>query len=141
MLSSSQPQTALQCLVKVAGHHGVDLSVDRLRHTHAVGTAPISQVKLLRIAKEAGLRARMSRLTWDALLRLGDAYPSLALLANGNWVVVAGASNMAGEDALSVFDPLAERPETLIVAKESFCANWRGDVMLVKSKPEATDTP
>jgi ATP-binding cassette subfamily B protein len=52
MLSSSQPQTALQCLVRVTGHYGVDLSVDRLRQTYAVDNAH-SQVTLLRIAKDA----------------------------------------------------------------------------------------
>src|ERR1700682_5376801 len=88
---SAQSQTALQCLVTVAGHHGLDLSVDRLRHTYAVGDAPISQVLLLRIAKEVGLRARSTRLTWDALVRLGEAYPALAQLANGNWIIVAAA--------------------------------------------------
>ena len=133
MLSSSQPRTALQCLVSVASHHGVDLSIDRLRHTYAVGDAAISQVTLLRMAKEAGLRARMTRLPWDALLRLGEAYPALAELANGNWVVVTGAcKDEAGEEALSIADPLAERPEPLIVAKASFCASWQGGVMLLK---------
>jgi ATP-binding cassette, subfamily B, bacterial HlyB/CyaB len=133
MSSSSQPQTALQCLVRVAGHHGLDLSVDRLRHTYAVGDAEFSHATLLRMAKEAGLRARVTRLKWEALLRLGEAYPVLIPLANGNWVVVAGVQeNMAGEDALSIFDPLADRVEPLIVGKQSFCANWHGDVMLLK---------
>ena len=86
---TSQPQTAIQCLARVAGHHGIDLSVGRLCHTYAVGEAPISPLLLLRMAKEAGLRARFARLTWDELVRLGQAYPALAQLANGNWVVVA----------------------------------------------------
>src|SRR5262245_8895345 len=130
---ASLPETALYCLVSVAGHHGIDLSVDRLRHSYAIGDVAVSQVLLLRMAKDAGLRARATRLTWDALIRLGEAYPALARLANGNWVVVAGAcQDAAGQDAVIVSDPLAERPETLVIAKESFCAKWQGDVMLVK---------
>ena len=46
----------------------LDFSVDRLRQTYAVDNAAISQVTLLRIAKDAGLRARVTRLTWDTLL-------------------------------------------------------------------------
>ncbi len=116
---SLRPQTALQCLTKVAKSHGVELSVDRLRHAYAVGENPISCALLLRIAKEA-------------VIKLGEAYPALALLANGNWVVVTGASKDAAGEALSIFDPLADQPELLIVTKEAFCANWRGVIVLVK---------
>jgi ATP-binding cassette subfamily B protein len=134
-VAPQQPQTALQCLVSVAGHHGLDLSADRLRHTYAIGDVPISQVLLLRMAIEAGLRARRTRLTWATLVRLGEAYPALAQLANGNWVVVAApCKDATGDEAVSVFDPLAERPEPLVVAQEKFCANWRGDVILLKRK-------
>jgi ATP-binding cassette subfamily B protein len=140
----SQPQTALSCLAKVAARHGVDLSVDRLRHTYAIGNNPISQTLLLRIAKEAGLRARVAPLKWDTLLGLGEAYPALVQLANGNWVVViAACHDAAGEDALSIFDPLAERPEPLVVAQKNFCDNWRGEVILVKRSraQEASQRP
>ena len=135
---SSQPQTAIQCLVGVAGHHGIDLSVGRLCHTYAVGDAPISQVLLLRMVKDAGLRARITRLKWSELLELGEAYPALAQLANGNWVVVVGVcKDTCGEPALSVFDPLAEQPELLVIPQEAFCASWRGEVMLVKRRRKA----
>jgi ATP-binding cassette, subfamily B, bacterial HlyB/CyaB len=129
----SQPQTALQCLVKVAARHGIDLSVDRLRHAYAVGKNAISQTLMLRMAKASGLRARGTRMTWDALCRLGEAYPALAQLANGNWVVVVAAGeDAAGNDALSIFDPAAKWPEPLIVGRQRFCSNWRGDVVLIK---------
>ena len=102
-------------------------------HAYAVGDAPISQVLLLRIAKDAGLRARITRLKWNELSELGEAYPTLVRLANGNWIVVVGVcKDTTGEQALRVFDPLAEQPEPLVVPKEMFCANWGGEVMLVK---------
>ena len=130
---SSQPLTAIQCLARVARHHGIDLSVDRMCHAYAVGDAPISQVLLLRIAKDAGLRARVTRLKWNELSELGEAYPALARLANGNWIVVVGVcKDTTGKQSLSVFDPLAEQPEPLVVPKDMFCANWGGEVMLVK---------
>jgi ATP-binding cassette, subfamily B, bacterial HlyB/CyaB len=130
---TTHPQTGLQCLARIAGHHGVDLSVDRLRHIYAVGDGPISQALLLRMAKEAGLRARTAKLTWDMLLGLGEAYPSLVQLANGNWVIVVAACKDAdGNDAVSIFDPLAEQLDPLVVAKERFCANWHGSVLLLK---------
>lgn len=128
-----QSRTALECLSSVARHHGLDLAPDRLRHQYAIGDTTVSQVLLLRMAMDCGLRARSTRLRWDALLRLGEAYPALAQLANGNWVAVLGADKLPnGEDAVQVFDPLAEQPEPLVIAKAVFCRHWRGDVLLIK---------
>jgi len=131
--TTSHPPTSLQCLVTVARHHGLDLSVERLRHAYALAGTPIRRSLLLRMAEEAGLRAQHAHLTWDALMRLGQAYPALAELANGNWVVISAAGKTsAGEEAVEIFDPLAERSGALIVPRASFCANWHGDVILVK---------
>src|SRR3954468_6078586 len=129
-----QTATALDCLSRIAAHHGVELPVERLRHAYALDNSPITPALLLRMAKEAGLRARSTRLKWSNLLRLGEAYPALVPLANGNWIIVSGAGeNADGEDVVSVIDPLAERRnEPLAVGKQPFCANWRGDVFLIK---------
>ena len=135
-----QTRTALECLASVARHHGIDLAADRLTHLYAVDRAPMSQTRILRIAKEAGLRARAARLSWDKLYRLGEAYPALAQLANGNWVVVLGIHEGPAGEAVTVFDPLAERPDPLVIRKSSFCANWRGDVLLVKRDRDASAT-
>ena len=88
---STQPHTSLHCLALVARHHGVDLSPDRLVHDYAVGDRPVAIRQLLRMAKDAGLRARQTKLSWRSLLQLGEAYPVLAELENGNWVVIASA--------------------------------------------------
>jgi ATP-binding cassette subfamily B protein len=136
-----ETQTALECLAKVAAHHGVHLPAERLRHAYAVDGAPISQVLLIRMAKEAGLRAKATRLDWDALLRLGQAYPALVQLANGNWVIVSGAGERpGGEGMVSVIDPLAERQhEPLAVGRELFCANWQGETVLIKRNREFSE--
>jgi ATP-binding cassette, subfamily B, bacterial HlyB/CyaB len=86
--TDTPPQTALDCLARVAVHHGVDLSVERLRHVYAVDGTPPSVDLLVRMAKEAGLRAQATRLDWGVLSRMGDAYPVLLKLENGNWVVI-----------------------------------------------------
>jgi ATP-binding cassette, subfamily B, bacterial HlyB/CyaB len=132
--SRTESETALECLARVATHHGLDLPVERLRHSYAIDGAPISQTLLLRMAKEAGLRARSSQFDWDALVRLGEAYPAIVRLANGNWIIVSGAGEGPdGEQMVSVIDPLAERRhEPLVVGKERFCANWLGETILIK---------
>ncbi|MBV8524263.1 MAG: peptidase domain-containing ABC transporter [Acetobacteraceae bacterium] len=152
MSATMPPQTALDCFVRVASHHGLMLSADRLRHSYAIGEAPVSPVLLLRIAKDAGFRARQALLSWDQLVDLRDAYPVMAQLANGNWVVVLGAlerphgsAGMGGADgneaAVSVLDPLADHPEPFPVTREAFCAKWQGDAVVVKRSRQLGENP
>jgi ATP-binding cassette subfamily B protein len=136
-----QPHTSLQCLAAVARHCGVDLSPERLQHDYAIGEEAPSARLLLRIAKDAGLRARRASLDWDALQKLRDAYPLIAELDNGNWVIVGGASGSEGdgEPLVKVFDPLSERPEPLLLSRQQFHRQWSGVVMFVKRNYALSD--
>jgi subfamily B ATP-binding cassette protein HlyB/CyaB len=133
-------QTALECLTKIFAHHGIDLPIESLKHAYAVG-APLSLNLLLRMAKDAGLRAQSTQIDWGALFRLGEAYPALVRLANGNWIVVLGAGQGPdGAETVSVFDPLADRKdEPLVVDRVRFCARWAGDAILIKREHLASD--
>jgi ATP-binding cassette subfamily B protein len=137
--------TALECLSRMARHHGVDLPAQRLRHAYAVGGEAITSTLLLRMAADAGLKARETQLDWDSLARLGQAYPALVRLDNGNWVLVLGARAAKGEaaeasEAVEVFDPLADRlDEALIVRKDVFRARWSGHAILIKREMGASD--
>src|SRR4051794_35553054 len=124
--------TNLQCLALAARRHGVDLSPERLMHDYAVGQKPVTTRQLLRMAKDAGLRARQTQLTWESLVRLGDAYPLLAELENGNWVVIEGVTAGTTHEMIRVLDPLAQRPEPLLITERQFSNNWRGSVVLIK---------
>ena len=139
---TSQAETCLHCLVSVARHHAIELAVERLRHSYAIADGSIPHPLLLRMAREAGMRAKLSRLTWNKLAQLGQAYPAMARLANGNWVIVtAVGKDAAGEESIEVFDPLAERAEPLVVMKAIFCASWSGEVVLLKRSHGLPDTP
>jgi subfamily B ATP-binding cassette protein HlyB/CyaB len=136
---STFPHTNLQCLVLVGRHHGIDLSPERLLHDYALGDQPVPTRKLLRIAKDAGLRARSLRLTWRTLFKLGNAFPVLAELENGNWVVIAGVAARDGNEMIRVLDPLAERPEFLLLDEQQFSRQWRGSAVLVKRNYRLSD--
>lgn len=133
--------TALECLSKIGAHHGVDLSSDRLRHNYALGDSGISADLLLRMAREAGLRARTAQLDWGALSCLGEAYPALVQLLNQNWVVVVGAGpGHDGTQTVTVFDPLAERKdELLVVDADRFCTQWSGKAVLFRRERRTSD--
>lgn len=131
--------TNLQCLVLVARHHGVDLSPERLMHDYAVGEAPVSRRQMLRMAKDAGLRARHAYMDWNGLFNLGDAFPVIAELENGNWVLIAGAAGEGDNRMIRVLDPLAERPEFMLLDEERFSRSWRGSLVLVKRNYRMSD--
>jgi len=130
--------TNLHCLALVARHHGVDLSPERLQHDYAVGEEPVAVRQLLRMAKDSGLKAKHLTLTWPSLFQLGNAYPILAELENGNWVVVAGAVD-GEEKQVRVLDPLATRPEFILLNEEQFTKSWRGSVVLMKRSHGMSD--
>lgn len=132
--------TGLYCLTVVLRHHGFDISVDSLTHRYALGAEAVSAALLLRMARESGLRARRLQLDWAGLARLGEAFPALALLNNGNWVLIAGVvADAEGQGAVRLLDPLAERPEALVVPEEAFRGRWSGEVVLLKRSYRIAD--
>ncbi|AWM85717.1 peptidase domain-containing ABC transporter [Microvirga sp. 17 mud 1-3] len=137
----AETETGLHCLVAVARHHGTDLTIEQLAHSYAITDEPVSWQLLLRMARESGLRARKVNLGWPDLLGLGAAFPALALLANGNWVVVAGVDRSDQGDRIIVFDPKAARPEPLHLDENDFSAAWHGDVILVKPARKSLKDP
>src|SRR5215472_7593564 len=104
-MERSALETALQCLTAVARHHGIDLSIDRIKHDYALQPGDDITRLLPKIARNGGMRTRELRVGWDDLPRLGEAYPVIARLANGNSVVLLGIH----DDKVQVLDPLADR--------------------------------
>jgi subfamily B ATP-binding cassette protein HlyB/CyaB len=130
---SVDPYTALHALAIAARRHGLDLTAKQLARTHGVGQEPLAVAHLLRIARASAMRAECVALSWQDLINLGAAYPALALLENGNAVVVTGcATDAGGEPAVLVIDPLADASEPFDVPQTPFCSRWRGDVVLLK---------
>jgi ATP-binding cassette subfamily B protein len=133
-------QTGPLCLAATLRHHGLDGSAERLATDYAIGKRSVGALLMLRMAREAGLRARRIRVRKSALLRLGNAYPALARLDNGNWVTVLGAErDAAGVDTVRLYDPLAPAPGFINVALASFRKRWRGELILAKRSYSLTE--
>ena len=128
MMEAVANDTALQCLVAVARHHGIDLSVDRIRHDYALQPEDEVNRLLPKIARSSGMRVRKLRIGWKDLARLGEAYPAIARLANGNNVIVLGIA----DEKVGVLDPLANRHAVLRLDQATFCKNWNGELLLLR---------
>jgi len=114
-------QTAIKCLVLLARQHGIDLTVDR-------------------IAQDKGLKARRKRLTWEDLSRLGQAYPVLIRLDNGNSVIATSfRAAEDGADQVLILDPMAEKAELLSIDREKMEAAWSGETIFFKRRQSMAD--
>lgn len=124
--------TAVQCLVAVARHHRIELDFEQLLHSHDLSAEPDAR-RLAAIAEAHGLVARVRRLRWEQLLGLGEVFPIILMLRNGNSVIVSGvADDEGGEPQLTVLDPLAAQAGIVVIDRAQFEAASDGEAVLVK---------
>src|SRR5262252_7899000 len=127
-MEGSALETALQCFTAVARHHGIDLSAERIKHDYALKPDDDITRLLPKIARSSGMRSRKLQVGWKDLQRLGEAYPAIARLANGNRVILLGFH----EDKVGVLDPLADRLAVLHLDQATFCKKWTGELLLLR---------
>ncbi|MDC7784347.1 peptidase domain-containing ABC transporter [Rhodoplanes sp. TEM] len=137
--SAPRPQTALHCFVWIARQAGVDLSVERLIHDHAIGPGELSARELVRIVRASGMRGKAARLTVPELLALGPSFPVLARVKDGSTIVVVGVRRGPDGEHIGLLDPLAKVQGVIAVTPEQFAPNWTGEVVLVQPVRRITD--
>jgi ATP-binding cassette subfamily B protein len=134
-MEPSPLDTSLECFVAVARYHGVDLSVDRIKHDYALTQNDAIDRLLPSIARRSGFRAKKVKLRWNDLKRLGEAYPIIARLKNGTRVIVLGFR----DNKVGVVDPTAKEPQVLSFDKKTFRQTWKGEALLLRRNYKFTD--
>ncbi len=134
---SAGKHTSLQCLALIARHHGLDVSSGRLVHDYSLVDEEPTPRRLLRISKDLGLKARQLNLSWRQLKKVDKAFPVLAKLSNGNYVIFVGMRQAEGEDGqeleqIAVFDPLADQQGFVFLDQQQLEKSWQGEVFLLK---------
>jgi len=143
--SDKPSHTSLICLSLVARHHGIDVSPERLIHDYSLEHEEASLRRFLRIAKDTGLKARHTHFTWKQLEKLGEAFPVIARLTNGNYVIIVGTRNHQDDNGkaitqAAVFDPLADKQGFIYLDRKNFEKAWKGEVILSKRTFSLLDT-
>ena len=143
-VSTPQPHivanhTAIQCLVAIMRHYGLDESVESLVHKYALGHTEPTTTRLIRIAKENGMKAKKTTMKWESLWRLGDAFPVFGRLKNGNSVIFAGVDGDPESGRVAVFDPMADTAEFILLPRETLEKAWGGEVILLKRAYSLSD--
>jgi len=136
---ASGDRSSLSCLVIVARHRGVHLSVPQLIHDNVLTGQQISTAQLLKCAHSAGLKAKATQLTWDALSQLKKALPAIVTLKNGSSMVLLEVTGGAENTRVVLQDPNAAEDALLTIDRVRFENAWNGDVVLVKRNYEISD--
>ena len=131
--------TAVKCLALVGRHHGVDVSVERLIHDYSLEQSEPNDQRIMRMAKDNGFKVKQTKLKWRQLRQMGQAFPVMAKLKNGNFVILVGLRQVEDEqgkikEELAVFDPLADSKDFLFLDRKAIEKNWKGDVILLKRR-------
>jgi subfamily B ATP-binding cassette protein HlyB/CyaB len=118
------PDGGLACLVLLLGYHQIAADAAQLRH--ALGTSETARAPdLVRLAKRAGARAKLSVLRFD---RLGRApAPFIAKLNSGAFVIIGGVR----DGKVLVQPPFAEAK---LCAEDELAAQWSGEVVYVTTR-------
>ena len=136
---SEMPHTAVKCLALVGRHHGVDMSVDRLIHDFSLEESEPNDQRVMRMAKDNGFKVKQTRMKWRQLRQMGEAFPVMAKLNNGNFVIFVGLRQVEDENGkikeeLAVFDPLADGKDFLFLDRKAIEKSWKGEVILLKRR-------
>ncbi|NJL72546.1 MAG: peptidase domain-containing ABC transporter, partial [Candidatus Competibacteraceae bacterium] len=131
----------MRCVFLIAMHHGVQLAVDKL-----LGIGDRDPVKdMFRLMSDSGLAVKsLERRKWKTLIALGGAFPAMAQLKEGYWVIVANAVLAEdGNSFVAVLDPRNEQSGMALVARKDFVTAWTGRLVLCKRKPaeDGSDQP
>jgi len=135
----SGDRSGLACLVIVARHSGVHLSVPQLTHDNVLTGKEVSTAQLLKCAQSAGLKAKVAHLTWDGLSHLKKAIPAIVTLKNGASMVLLRLAGGSDDARVVLQDPNAADDAVLVIDQVRFEEAWSGDVILVKRNYEISD--
>lgn len=117
--------TALRCLIAVAGTLRVAVDEEKIRKTYSGKTVMDTQL-LLKSAVSLKLKAKVVKLKSDAIADL--PIPAIAIMQDGTYRVM-GRNN---KEKILLFDPKAGRPENIPL--KDFLAAWSGEAVVI-SKP------
>jgi ATP-binding cassette subfamily B protein len=128
----------LACLVTVARHHGVHLTVGQIIHDNVLADPAVPIDGLVAIARRSGLKAEAIQLRPEGHGALARALPAIVRLAGGRFLVLLRFEGEGDARRVILEDPAAGGVPVRIDAVR-FENAWSGEAVLVKRNYEITD--
>jgi ATP-binding cassette subfamily B protein len=124
--------TALRCFFLVAMHHGIQVAPEKLS---SASEADILG-SMMRLMREVGLLGKaLENCGWEQLSSMGSAFPLMAQLKDGGWVIVASVMPGAeGKVVAAVLNPVTEQNGISLLDRGQFEQIWSGRLVLTKRK-------
>lgn len=115
--------TALLCLVRAAQILGVPADAEQLRRAYVFDAQGMDALSLVRAAKELGMKSSLLTLGQQDFSKL--PFPSIAILKNGNYVVLTGSDGQR----VALMDPY--QPKPFVVDMKQFQEAWSGQIVFL----------
>jgi ATP-binding cassette subfamily B protein len=131
--------SGLGCLVIVARHHGLHLTVSQLIHDNMLTGREVSVAELIKSAGGAGLKAKAVHLSWNGLSQLKKALPAIVRLKHGSSMVLLRMKGIGDTARLVLQDPNAGDDALLLIDQVRFEDVWTGEAVLVKRNYDISD--
>jgi ATP-binding cassette, subfamily B, bacterial HlyB/CyaB len=121
--TKTKTDTLFSCFVMLARESGIPLPFDLTapEPDKDLGSVDTERVRIM--AKHVGIDVHTS--THSTIDQIGR-YPALALLKNGNAVVLLGYNKQGS--ILHLYDPLGEDNGDLYIAADKFAESWSGSI-------------
>jgi ATP-binding cassette, subfamily B, bacterial HlyB/CyaB len=128
--------SGLACLAAIARFHDLDVSEPYLLQVVSPGPdGRVAAAGLVTGARKAGLSAKLLRLSWSRLGRLGSALPAILVLRDGQSVILSGFKDVPGlEPEVAIRDMRAPREGFQFWGRAELEQNWDGEIVLIKRK-------
>jgi subfamily B ATP-binding cassette protein HlyB/CyaB len=138
---SAQPVlSGITCLTAIARFHGLDYTEAQLIQLASPGPEGVKPAHLVQVARKIDLTAKLVRLSWDRLHRLGQALPAIVVLRDGEAVILSGVKNTEEASEIVVRDPRAPEQGFLFWDRAKTEEAWDGQVILIKRRYALNDT-
>ncbi len=122
--------TILASLLAVARRHGLNPSQARLKEQY--GPNPDFN-DLIKLAREVGLQASITEISWEEFSRLGNVYPIIVEQIDKEAAIVPGIKNLDdGDYSVAYLSPKTTKIETL--ALSDFKQRWSGRIALLRKR-------
>jgi subfamily B ATP-binding cassette protein HlyB/CyaB len=131
--------SGLGCVVIVARHRGMHLTVPQLIHDNVLPNREVTVPEILKCVQSAGLKATTVHLDWSGIAHLKKALPAIVILKNGRSMVLLRLEGEKDSVRVVLQDPNADEDALLIIDRVRFEEVWTGEVILVKRDYEITD--
>ncbi|GFK92234.1 Toxin RTX-I translocation ATP-binding protein [Fundidesulfovibrio magnetotacticus] len=138
-VSFDQPNSGLLCLVLVLRHYQQDVTPESLVHKYTLTDEPIDPALMLRIVREHGFKSKLTTLTSEKLFLLGEAYPVIALLNDGRYIILSGVRGAKDQGDIAYVDPASGVMQFQFWTREQLDAVWDGKIIFLKKEYSLTD--